>query len=96
MSALPQVAKRLRSLAVYADKIRIHVDIGQRKDKFCTNTFCADDIDIFMMGMYDFFNDGQPKTGSLFVFPTGSIRFIKTFPDTSDTFLWNPDSLIFD
>lgn len=43
----------------------------QRKDKLGSDIFRADDIDIFMVGIDDLFDDRQSKTGAFFVLSTG-------------------------
>ena len=57
----------------------------KREDEFCSNTLRADYIDIFIVCLNDFFYNRKPKTGSFFIFSTGKITLVKSFPDLVDT-----------
>ena len=68
---------------------------GDREDKFRTDPFRTDDIDVFAVGMNDLLGDTQTETGSFFVLATGKIGFVKTVKDQVETVFWNSDSCIF-
>lgn len=46
------------------------------------------------MSLNDFFDDGKAKTRSLFIFSTGQIRLVKSFPYLIQAFSWNSDAII--
>ena len=46
--------------------------------------------------MNDLFYNGKTKSGAFFIFSTGCICLIKTFPDTSDAVFGNTNAAIFD
>ena len=53
----------------------------QGKNKFCSHANSADHIDILFVGVDDLFHNSESKAGSLTVFSTGDISFIKSLPD---------------
>ena len=67
----------------------------QCKDKFGTNAFGADHIQILFVGGDDLLADGQTQSGSQFVFSTGEICFIKTLKDFSQIIFGYSDTGIF-
>ena len=62
---------------------------AQREDKFRTNPFGADHVDIFSMKLNDLFYDGKAKSRSFLVFSSGQVRLIETFPDFFQTAFQN-------
>ena len=69
--------------------------LWQRKDKFRTDTYCTDDIDRLLVGVYDLPANGKSKPRSQFIPAPGEVRFVKTIPDLSHILLWDPDTGIF-
>ena len=67
----------------------------QGENKLRADAFRTDHIDIFLMGLDDFFYDDQPQARALFIFSAGNIRFIKPLPDFSKAFFWNADAPVF-
>lgn len=70
----------------------IALRFAQGEDKFRSDSFGADDIDIFSMQLDDFLDDGKSKSGSFFVFSAGQISLIEPFPDLFEAVLWNADT----
>ena len=68
---------------------------GKWEYKFRSNTFRTDAINIFAVGVYNFFYNGETKTGSFFVFTAGKVCFVKAFPDFIQAVLWNADAGVF-
>lgn len=64
------------------------------KCKFTSDTLGADNIDILIMCLDDFFGNRKSESGSLFVFATGAVRLVKTNPYTVQGILRNTTSLI--
>ena len=60
-----------------------HACPGQCEDKLRPNLLCADHINSFPVILDDLFYNGQPQTGSLFIFSTGQICLVETIPDQS-------------
>ena len=75
--------------------LQILTGFVQRKDKFRTDSFGADDIDMLIVSLDHFLDNSKPQSGSLLILSTGQIRFIETFPDFNQFFFRNTDSLIF-
>lgn len=73
-----------------------HACPGQCEDKLRPNLLCADHINSFPVILDDLFYNGQPQTGSLFIFSTGLVSLIKPFPYFFQTLLRNPNPCIFD
>lgn len=67
----------------------------QGKDELCSHSFGADDVDMFIVCLNNFFYNSKSQAGSPFIFSPGKIRFIKAVPDFFDTFCRNSDSGIF-
>lgn len=61
----------------------------REKGKFGSCSGSADHIDVFLVGLDDFFGDGKAKTRSFFVFSSGRIPLIKAFPDFVNAFWGN-------
>ena len=97
---LPILRSKYRYTKIYCKenekKLILILCIGKGEDKFGSDPFGTDDINIFMVCMNDFFYNGKTKSGAFFIFSTGSICLIKAFPDTSDAIFWNTDAAIFD
>ena len=53
--------------------------------KFCSNTLCTDNIDIFIMCLQDFLDNGKAKSCTLFVLSARLVCLVKAFPDFSKT-----------
>ena len=68
----------------------------QGEDEFRSNSFCADHVDILIVCVNDFFDNGKPQAGSLPVLAPGGVSLVKTVPDLSDTALRYPGSMILD
>ena len=69
---------------------------GNREDKFRTDSFRTDDIDVLAVGMNDLFGNTQTETGSFLVLTTGKICLVKTVEDQVEAVLRNTDTGIFD
>ena len=46
------------------------------------------------MSIDDFFDNGKSQTSAFLVFASGSVDFVKTFPDLLNTGLWDADTMI--
>ena len=68
----------------------------KREYKFATNTFRADDIDIFTMSFDNFFHNRESESGSFFVFAARKIGLIDAFPDLVEFFSGDSNAGVFD
>ena len=69
---------------------------SERKDKFRADAFRTDNINVFMMGMNNFFYNGEAQAGTLFISAPGKIRLVETFPDFTEAVSGNADAGILD
>ena len=77
--------------------------LGAGGDDYITKPFgigelrarVADDVDMFIVCLNNFFYNSKSQAGSPFIFSPGKVRFIKAVPDFFDTFCRNSDSGIF-
>ena len=84
-----RTGQRCQSTKFHASSLR------QRKNKLCPHAFRAHHIDIFPMGLYGFFDDGQSQPGSLFVLAPGEVGLVEAFPDLVQRIPWDSDAIIF-
>ena len=68
---------------------------GKAENEFSAHAFRTDNIDIFIMGLDDFFSDGQTEAGALLIFTPGKIRFIETIPNELQAVLGDADPTVF-
>ena len=68
---------------------------GEGEDKFGADAFGTDDVDVFTVGVDDFFGDGQAEAGSFFIFAAGQVGFVEAVKDELEAFLGDTDSGIF-
>ena len=70
--------------------------MSQRKRKISTTPKNTGGVNIFTVGIDNFFGDGKSQTGACFVLSAGDIRFIETIPDVWKAFFRNADAVIAD
>ena len=68
----------------------------QRKREFGTYSLSADNIYIFFVGCDYLFDDGQPQSGSFFIFTSRRILLVKAFPDTLYVFPADAFAMVLD
>ena len=68
----------------------------KREHELCSNSLSTYYIYIFSMGLYCLFYDGKSKSSSFFVFSSGKVCLVKSFPDFIQGTSWNSDAIIFD
>ena len=66
----------------------------QSENKFRSGSFRADYIDILIVGVNDFLDDGQSQAGALPVFAPGRVNLIKPVPDFGNGVPRNSDAVI--
>ena len=66
------------------------------ESKFTSDTFRTDYINILTVSLNGFLYDGKTKSGSFFIFATGRICLVKTFPYLIQRITRNTDSVILD
>ena len=70
--------------------------LGQGKDKFGSHALGADDVNMFVVRVDNFPDNGKAQTGALFVFAAGEVRFVKTVPDQFQAVSGDADAVVFD
>lgn len=64
--------------------------------KLRSDSLGADDIDVFIMCIDDFFYDGKTKSCSFLILAARVVCFVETIPDLCLVFRRNTDAVIFD
>ena len=77
-------------------RICLFFHFTEGEDEFGANPFGADYIDVFSVKLNDLFHDGQAKSGSFFIFSSGQICLIETFPYFFQTVFGDSDTGITD
>jgi len=57
------------------------VGFWEGEDEFRPYALGADDVDIFIVSLNDFTDNGKSQASSFFVFSTGKITLVKPLPD---------------
>ena len=65
------------------------------KDKFSSNTYCTDHINVLLMCIDDLFYNCKSKAGSFAVFSAGGIDFVKAVPYFGKTLFGDSGSVVF-
>ena len=67
----------------------------QSEDKLGAYTLRADNIDVLVVSLNDFFYNGKAKAGALFVFASGKVSLIEAIPDALDTVFRDTNTCVF-
>ena len=67
---------------------------AEGEDEFGTYALCADDINMFVVGLDDLLDDGQAQAGPFLVLPAGQIRFVEALPDLVQLLAGDPDPVV--
>ena len=68
--------------------------LRQGEDKFRSDTFRTDDVDVLTVRLDRFLYDGQSKAGAALVFPAGGVCLVEALPDLVQRFPGDADAVV--